>query len=64
MPTGQKVVSPPELEANSSVGRGEVPFEEIVIADVRLALGLGGDDGICTCVCISDCTCDPSCILQ
>lgn len=64
MLSGQKVVSPPEIEANSWVSEEEAIFGEIVVADARLALTLGGSDGTCGCVCISDCTCDPSCLLQ
>ena len=59
-----KVAYAPATEAHPWDAVEEVSPDGIIVAEATLELTLGGSDGMCTCVCISDCRCDPGCLLQ
>jgi len=37
---------------------------DLILSSVKLDTKIDSLDGVCGCVCISDCSCDPSCLLQ
>lgn len=42
----------------------KVNLRDLLISSVMLDTRIGSLNGTCACVCISDCTCDPSCSWQ
>jgi hypothetical protein len=49
-------------EQSDYVGRLD-ESNDVIIAEADLHMSIGYTDGACTCVCISDCSCNP-CLLK
>lgn len=50
--------------ARGSENELQVDLYSLLISSIELNIGLDSKSAPCACICISDCSCDPSCYTQ